>query len=130
MNTELLLQVKTAVLRFPENVDMAGWTDGELIAAGPKCGTTGCIAGWALAIHRGSYDDDDKMMGATHDEAVKVLDLGHHQAQSLFHVDGWPKPLETRYLQSETNADSKGMAQAVSDRIDAFIAEHSPAPTP
>ena len=52
MNVKLLKQIKEAIRRHPKQFDMAEWFRRDVEA--PRCGTTACIAGWALTLQTAS----------------------------------------------------------------------------
>jgi len=133
MNTKLLLRVKRAILRHPKQFDMSRWFF-YVGADVPRCGTTACIAGWALTLDGkttplkmakrlykkltgGELREGGAMGGIYNNDiesrAAKALGLTEHQARWLFHVHNWP-----REFQNGVNPSPELAAQ----RIDHFIA--------
>jgi hypothetical protein len=120
MNTELLLKVKEAILREPEHFDMADW-----FRFREECGTTACIAGWAISIGRNC--DNLASAAALADlsdvnnwfHGQLLLELEFPEAERLFMWSEWPLYFRSQYINSETNASR---ALIAADRIDQFIA--------
>lgn len=134
MNKELLKKVAKTMLQNSNHIDMHSWVgmsgpndDGDL------CGTTGCIAGWTVAINR-SEESPEKSLGRifknlwrqlhespsrslASDEAERLLWLTHDQALRLFHIDEWPRKFAKEYYAE--GACSK--AKACYNRIQHFI---------
>ncbi len=114
MNTELLLEVKKAILENPDHFDMGDWgfEDDEVDSKGPiDCGTTCCISGWAswIADPKNWPDnstDGDKYLGEEcrglfygdwHPDVYPGSDLDEitpeDVARAIDHFienDGWP----------------------------------------
>ncbi len=91
MNTKLLNKVANAILDEPRMFDMGAWVNQN---ANSPCGTTACIAGFAVAIDR-KYkrlrslqilDSRDLI----EDVAMKTLDIGSVARHRLFHRPNWP----------------------------------------
>lgn len=123
MNVKLLEQVKGAILKHPENFDMELYAYGTVVAdkqAPPECGTTACIAGWAIAIHDGVVEEPQSIGQEMKiwQRAEEVLDLDSEQGRTLFHVSKWPEVFRRGYKCAESDAD---MAQIAAERIDRFI---------
>lgn len=104
MNTDLAEQIIGKILMEPERFDMAEWFgrydegEGEVVRVMGRagrlradCGTTACIAGWALLL---TLADDVPVYGAhvvidgcprsTLGEAARALDLAWDVAEILF----------------------------------------------
>jgi hypothetical protein len=121
MNTQLLLQVKAAILAEPHLFDM------EFYLVRRLCGTAACIAGHAVhiaapqvydaAIHRlntgGGYFVD---LGG---EGKTALDIDAETAKRLFLTTRWPEEFLEAY---EDCATSEQRAVVAAQRIDHFIA--------
>lgn len=118
MNTELLLKVKEQILQEPERFDMRNWVWGD------GCNTTGCIAGWAVAIGEDRPLSMDlqfvKGLGCVVDRAQRLLDLSDPAKMRLFHSEAWPHHVAAAY----NNADQRVRAKIAAKRIDLFIASN------
>jgi len=120
MNTPLLRKIQRAIEKHPKNMDMSGaWVNhgGDV-----PCGTTGCIAGWAIAgASLARLMKEPTMQGADHPiklEAQKVLKLTNEQADRLFFMTYWPDKWHFKYHRVKTD---RGRAGVVIRRIEAFI---------
>lgn len=117
MNVKLLKQIAKEVLKRWKQIDMERWFEPE-DGAGP-CGTTACIAGWALtlknkAVTRGKpliaarmlsrrfgsphrlFPDSPLGLTDTAKDKVpilgrRVLGLSRGQSTRLFYSDDWPE---------------------------------------
>lgn len=73
------MQLRQAVLdqivTYPETHDQRDWVGG--------CGTTACVAGWALIFAKGYLPEGDAWN--VMDEAMEALDLAPYDAMRLFH---------------------------------------------
>lgn len=128
MNIELLKKVKQAILDNPEHFDMSTFFDGcegsnyeddpKLLG---KCGTTACIAGWAIHLSGCPITDLD----FEHDLGKDLLGLTEDQAQSLFYEDGWPGAIYNEYYEALEEEDHLGMAKAAAKMIDRLIENDS-----
>jgi len=92
INTTLLILIQDAIKAHPEHFDMRGWY-GE-----KHCGTTACIAGWAM-----QFDTQFKTTDIEHIEvkpihperraistaAQTMLGMTEYQGYRLFHADCW-----------------------------------------
>lgn len=124
MNTKLLNRVALAILREPKKFNMREWT--RLDTESP-CGTTACIAGWAIAINCG-YENlkalhEARMSyswGLTSQKGMAELDLTYGQRDPLFHASNWPE--EFRLAYNEQGANSEDRADIAFWRIQHFIA--------
>lgn len=104
MNTELLLEVKGKILANPDAFNMSSWGNPE---PSLSCGTTGCIAGWAVILNQptlpktkkawvtwwGKHEDDIEGEGA---EALELDDY-----DTLFYSSYWPEPFHSQYTAIE-----------------------------
>jgi hypothetical protein len=148
MNKELLLRVKEAILAHPEHFDMFGFMTGpkfiyessETVIAtiddlnAGQCGTTACIAGWAVALS----PKDEVRKAYSHradigDVAAFFLGYGldgFDNLMPLFYDDYWPRDLKDRYRAASREENYLEMAKAAAETIERFIAEHEPSPTP
>lgn len=95
-NAELFFAVADAIEREPHRYDQGDWFDhweplSEMPP--PACGTTACIAGWAIACgrHSGSLKaaatewNEAVDQDYPEDEAAELLGLAPHDADRLFH---------------------------------------------
>lgn len=158
MNRELLAQVRDQILAETDKFNMGWWTreaqtpegvqqgKGQLDEDGGSCGTTACLAGWAMtldALNNGytwqvgicSIHLNGKT-GYFGDAAVQVLDLPVRVQPrgegvgtcDLFLVEQWPqryqKMLEVEgvYDLNEAPAalQAKAAAELISDLLDGF----------
>ena len=125
MNTKLLLKVKARILKHPASINMRHYAN--------SCGTTGCIAGHAMAIGNkvslwtvNSLAERDLFRT----KAKKLLDLTEDQYNRLCFPNKWPddfyktyNELVTDYVNDKLTTDcyNNKMAQLVADYIDHFI---------
>lgn len=94
MNRELMIRVRDQITQHPETHDQAHWG-----RRGPSCGTTRCIAGWA--VHFGLPESDqnweDELLGGGAQlesafdverdielVAADLLGISYNQADKLF----------------------------------------------
>lgn len=136
LNVKLLRKVKKHILAEPARLVMA---DGLLLGTPgetrhyapayeepgecimPKCGTVGCIAGWACVL---GQKDFEKSEYATNWFTIRTTAerlLGIVYGNELFRVESWPNKLCAKYYRAKTN-DQR--AKLVAERIDQFIAKH------
>ncbi len=98
MNVELLRRVQDKIRTSPEEFDMSDWAGRTQTSS--HCGTTACIAGWAI-LFEGEEQHKSGLLGYTQDiectltfdvgaEARKLLDLDQYWALYLFHRSSWP----------------------------------------
>lgn len=144
LNIKLLKRIKRAILKRPDQFEMSWWFSDlhyvnryrqgrgqpplEKIGA---CGTAGCIAGWAVALHlRKPHDkinlSQAKQSSTTHgayyvsSTAAKLLGIDDNQQASdnLFGLAWWPDEFKLRYRSAKTVQEQ---AQVAADRIDHYI---------
>ena len=133
MNVDRLLAVREMILRYPENFDVLGWSNGTVVAdkhAAPACGTTACIAGWALAMRDGAFNEAMYFVNDKNDvdfydnllnlkqEAADYLGIDVESADKLFVGHFWDEDLKTSYLKEK---DPKIRADIAAARIDRYI---------
>lgn len=145
MNVKLLREIQLHILTESHRFDMSNWFDTRDAVA--PCHTTGCIAGWALALdlqkrkaiswksaiaslERKEQDMDDKFNASV--EARRLLRITEEDSQALFHVDYWPEPYKAEYedLKDQFMGAKKPRAKAIRSaqaaltvaRIEHFIA--------
>jgi len=107
LNKDLLLEICDRISKQPERFTMLSWRRN-----GP-CGTTMCIAGWAM--HLAGYDCMADYAGWL---AGDVLGLSSAQEPRLFFAVHWPAPFFHRYLIAKTPEER---AAAAVMRIHHFI---------
>lgn len=95
MNTELFRKIYTQIASEPESFDMGDWErEGD-----PECGTTRCVAGWAIAFEldidrKGFiYSKDLSELGKRFEVnpsyfkvGAALLGLTHEEAYMLFYA--------------------------------------------
>lgn len=123
INIPLLVEVKEAILANPNRVNMDKWfgcdikgdfkTSSLEVFKHNKCGTTACIAGWAVFL--GNPNNVDYTQFA----AADLLGLDPPTSDKLFLSQYWPRKFYSLLYNAETPEE---YAQAVADRIDHFIA--------
>lgn len=140
MNVKLLREIQDGVRLYPNQVGMEFWFfDAENLAKENQdlveennntceeilnnCGTTACIAGWALYLRRVPLErfelkeDDDEGDVDFEQTGRRVLGLTQAQADRLFFLKNWPSKFIARY---KDGAESL-RGEAVADRIEHFI---------
>jgi hypothetical protein len=136
MNIELLKKVAEAIKRRPEQIEMDTWF--ELRTGAGECGTTACIAGWAVTIADEGvkrkpllaamklfpdFQRDGKISGRYNENMIAAgavaLGISDSEAVRLFLRTEWPQPFREQ-LANESSG-SKAYAQVVYDRIQHFI---------
>lgn len=67
-----------------------------------KCGTTGCVAGWAVALFTEFQKGVDSTLGGrmTADTAANMLGLGQHAQHQLFYDFSLSRTEAVKYLRS------------------------------
>lgn len=138
MNVKLLRKIQRTILKHYRQVDMSSWFD-STSARTPRCGTTACIAGWAVTfqvaptklspllaaksmnpnfLSHGSWMVGDRVKEMTQ-AGMEALDLTPNQADRLFFDNSWPEELSVKLATQRPG--TKRYAQVVSERIDLFI---------
>jgi len=121
MNEALLRQVMDEIRKEPKQFDITSWFDRQ--ASESPCGTTGCIAGWAVALvhHKGD------LKAASQNPILypgkvgqKLLELSYEEKQRLFFLEHWPKAYRDAYWANGATAQCR--ARATVARIEHFIA--------
>lgn len=134
MNKELLLKVKDQILKEPKQFFMGSWFSTQFDASKPiwpvpNCGTSACIAGWAVALNAKKNPNlMAEHYNATHDsiesDAMQALEISYQDAQDLFFASYWPMDLRDRYQEMEYKDNApEELAKIAAERIDRFIAE-------
>lgn len=132
MNIELLLKVREAILLEPKRLDMWNWlgtASKRDNPDGPKCGTIGCISGWACVLKEKEARGLKTFRGAArrllNDVTIGLLagadalDLTNRQAGDLFVPSSWPTDLGL----CGTVEGTPKHAEVVAKGIDRFIAK-------
>jgi hypothetical protein len=133
MNIKLLRKVKNYILEEPRRFDMSTFgsvfkskinfkdATGESARNFPPCGTTACIAGWALGVNAPRPKSFFKKLkyGAIPNLAQKKLRLSHEEKERLFYDASWPSKYSLALLAAKTPA---GRARVAAERIEHFIA--------
>jgi len=117
MNPEMLDKLTKVIAKNPDRFDMAEWQAG--------CGTTCCIAGWALVF--AGYKPSQFMLGFSDlgnnedifQTATEVLGISQDQAERLFTLYLWPQDIRDRYR--------SGDKTAAIDMLNLIAAESQPA---
>lgn len=123
MNLQMFERIKEKILTDPENFEMNDF----------RCGTSFCIAGWAVALDcmdKGTVIPEDpcwnweanaaKILGITSEYDEDYLEqIELSQAEMLFYVGDWPEVFQHNHYDDE-NKDSR--AKNACARIDHFIA--------
>lgn len=140
LNEPLFEQIKAQLLAAPEHFNMRfwyKWTDEDGYTHGydeileenaysceniirfddESCGTTGCIAGYALCIAKAKGVQTDYIES----KAAALLGLTYTQGSHLFHRDEWLGYWGDDY--NNTQPFSLNRAQLTCDYIDFFIQE-------
>jgi hypothetical protein len=114
MNVKLLRRIQKRILKHPDSYDQ------NVMISRDECGTTACIAGWAVLLS----PLDPGFIGDYASKATLLLGLDDEQAIRLFDVIedgyccGWPDKYVRAYLRAKT---PRGRARAAMRRIDHFI---------
>jgi hypothetical protein len=127
MNVELLRKVagKLRRMRHKKHFDMSDWGSKN------ECGTTACIAGWALlesgyrvktAKEENEYGERESVFYAPSGKPVdpfsaaqRLLGLKYNQASRLFHDDEWP------FTDDDEPVFDAESPKAAAERIEHFI---------
>ncbi len=130
INEPLLRKIQEEIRGNPSNFNMASYFGGALsevdIRIGVlehKCGTTACIAGWALALNpsvelqRVAYCLEDYDADDIEWKASNLLGMSQEQASRLFHTDQWPREFQSRYDKCSHDEE----CQVAIERIEHFI---------
>ncbi len=125
MNIKALKQVQRDMEHRPTQVNMGSYFSRTVPRGHDKpggCGTTGCIAGFAIwrKLKAKNLQQASKIEIKLDDrtEGEKALGLTPEQSQRLFFLEGWPARFRGRIGQSRT---PRQYTKAVIDRIAHFI---------
>ncbi len=120
MNLENLSKVRDRIAEVGvEHCFMGTYAIGEVSASGePDCGTSACIAGWALAVKNGSFVQKVFGVPSLHYANEAAVFLGFAEENNLFWGSKWP----ARYLRIATaEGDGKAMLQILDDLISGLV---------
>jgi len=131
MNTNLLHDVKECILADPSQFHMANW---QIPSEHSSCGTTGCIAGWAVWLDKPEERDYKKNISLIppcdiEPTAQQSLGITKRQGNALFFVYEWPEEFRYEYIDIKHDGKltvkqkQKRMAKVTARRIQFFI-EH------
>lgn len=116
MKIELLEKIKDRITVEPHRFDMGLYFSDD----SNLCGTTACIAGWAIILAKpdAANGDHDPLSLWEQEAGREVLGISEVQASRLFYECSWPKQFKLSGLTMYQASDAK-IACA---RIDHFIA--------
>ncbi len=115
MNVELMNKVREAILDNPRRVDM-----GDFCYSKEKCGTVGCIAGWAMILSGIKPSFIKAGDFSPHNVGRDLLNISDEQAHKLFYVNSWPWQ-DIRIELYKSNEGTKRYARAVAAACDCAI---------
>jgi hypothetical protein len=120
MNVELLRRIQKHILAEPKRLDMGNFivrkSDGlGSLVRFPKCGTVGCIAGWAVTLSTKEKLNYKRI----EDRARQLLGITQTQGNKLFFDGNWPPQLADRLCQARPQ--TKAHARITAERIDLFV---------
>lgn len=125
MNIKALKQVQRDMEHRPTQVNMGSYFSRTVPRGHDKpggCGTTGCIAGFAIwrKLKAKNLQQASKIEIKLDDrtEGEKALGLTHTQSHNLFYQENWPLEFRERMVMART---PKQYTEAVIDRITHFI---------
>lgn len=102
INKSLIRKIIKNIEAKPLRLEMGDYVD--LHDGVAPCGTSACIAGWAVIIdrmekHKIGYQNAAKLANtvATHAEAVRLLGITGDQSARLFFADEWPTPFSQQF---------------------------------
>lgn len=120
LNVRLLRRIKRNFLNEPKRLFMGGYiyhgAPGKRFIGDngkqyfPKCGTVGCIAGWACLL---SGNGEPTF---AYEPAAELLQL--ERPATLFFEDSWPEPFASQYQLAKSAAKR---AEIVAERIEHLI---------
>lgn len=144
MNVKLLKRIQRAIKRRPAQFNMDRWFSQHPNV--PHCGTTACLAGWALTLDaRKAHQKASPLKAARQflescgerqrtyirvgglynfrmvEQGAMLLEISKEQAEKLFFVHNWPSNFRNEYQSNVDFNHQLKAAQIVSDRIDHFI---------
>jgi hypothetical protein len=120
MNVKLLRKVKRLILAEPKRFDMDTFgrrRDPKANDNAPRCGTVGCIAGWAVILtKRIPRNPKAEMPTIDHNDGMEALNISDGEAKLLFYAVEWPEKFSA-YVADGSEKSAKIAAQ----RIEHFI---------
>lgn len=87
-NVDAMLEVKNAILNHPGQHDQSSFSSNHTKNPLDDCGTTCCVAGWALAVNGMTLDQvftADSLVSSISDKAAELLGLTYAEGQALFY---------------------------------------------
>lgn len=93
----------------------------------PACGTTACIAGWAVILENPKKDKEGHYVIPSVDipsRAAKLFEFGDAcYAGQLFFSDSWPQPFFTQWADEDAkdNPSKKKLAKIAVARLEHYI---------
>jgi len=111
-HVKLLSEIARRIEKNPELFSMRNWFGQGL------CGTTACIAGWAITLALGKEKPEWIVPTDFKPMAMELLKLNDAQATALFYADRWPYPFNDKWFASLSVNER---AQIACDRIRHFI---------
>lgn len=109
MNKKLLLDVATAIEANPEHFDMGSFCGKN------DCGTTACIAGWAVALSIDGGLNNLPLIDehSISDKARKVLEIDIQTGIALFFANDWRHHrLQRKYFNAQNAKEDAKIAAA------------------
>lgn len=141
-NTILLERISRAILAAPEQFSMEHWfghphasdLDKEFTMPAsdftqPNCGTTCCIAGWAIALAAPTtpilarYNLLTEPYLGIDEMAAHLLNIPLDDVKSLFFAENWPDSLQTRMYDAGQINDYDELAAIGAEAIALFITD-------
>lgn len=117
-----LKQIIGLVIERPDQIDMESYFNPQPSHEVKHCGTTACIAGWAITLKRIGKPEPRqacRLRINEHVEGWKALGIAESEADRLFYEDSWPENFKRRLARAGTGTDR--YARVVADRILHFI---------
>ena len=120
MNKDLLLRTAAAIEANPKHFDMDKW-----FGTKKGCGTTACIVGWAIHLHRADAalgDSADAWLNyefTTHDMGIEILGIDSDLFGTLVYDFAWRNSeLKHRFQEAKT---PQKRAEAAADYVRWFV---------
>lgn len=120
MNVKLLRRIQRMIKRRPLQFNMDSWFGTKETFLDepdiPACGTTGCIAGWAITLDlTGKHKKAEPKKAAYFMEtrnnyqarASQLLDVPIYIGKRLYFIEGWPLDLRQAYHAARKQALSE-----------------------
>ncbi len=142
MNTKLLRKIQKAIIKYPDQFDMSNWFEKKKGIG--RCGTSACLAGWAVTIknrsqnplkvalelfprdaYRFNIESAPYLGGRFNSEmenlGMEYLEISKREAERLFFTTCWPQKYESVYLNAIRAKHYKKAARIAFNRINHFI---------